>query len=290
MVLRSLSYCRFSGTVRNDRSAALHPPKARSRRLCRADLCPGCCVVSYNPAVLQLDNAASIRGVSLGVCDLDDGRTRVIQTFEELHDLFALCGMEIPRRLIREDQFRTENHRARHADKLLLAAGELVREKVFLANDVEAIERVANQAYAFFVRHVFVGERDFQVLEYRQIVDQVIALKHEPDVRFMQLVAFLDVELMHCFAQEVVVAAPRPIEHSDDAQQRGLSRPRGAHNRDKLARLNIQIDSAQEIKFIRPGLDNFFQISQLNQWLHNFSLPHCRESEQQHSKSLSVSL
>src|SRR5712692_11640026 len=218
MVLRSLSYCRFSGTVRNDRSAALHPPKARSRRLCRADLCPGCCVVSYNPAVLQLDNAASIGGVSLGVCDLDDGRTRVIQTFEELHDLFALCGMEIPRRLIREDQFRTENHRARHADKLLLAAGELVREKVFLADDVEAVERVANQADALFMRHVLVGERDFQIFEYRQIVNQVIALKHEANIRFMQLVALLDVELVDGFAEEVIVPGPCAIEHSDDAQ------------------------------------------------------------------------
>ncbi len=111
-------------------------------------------VVSHYPPVLQLDNAAAIGGISLGVCDLDDGRACVIQPLEKLHDLFALRGMQIPGRLISENQLRTEDHRARHADQLLLAARELVREKVFLAHDVESIQRVADQTDALFMRHL----------------------------------------------------------------------------------------------------------------------------------------
>ncbi len=65
---------------------------------------------------------------------LDDCRTAVIQPLEELHDFVALRGMQISSRLIREDQLRAENHRASHAHKLLLAARELVWEKVFLAD------------------------------------------------------------------------------------------------------------------------------------------------------------
>src|SRR5712664_249404 len=186
MYLRSLSYRRFAGKVRSARSAALQPPSACSCRLCRADSCAGCCVVTHDPPVLQLDNAIPIGRIPLRVCDLNDRCAGVVQSFEELHDLLALCGMEISSRLIGEDQFRTEDHRAGHPDELLLAAGELVREKILLADDVKAIERIANQANALFVRHVLVGKRDFEIFEYRQIVDQVIALEYEDDVRFMQ--------------------------------------------------------------------------------------------------------
>src|SRR2546421_12954910 len=103
--------------------------------------------------------------------------------------------MEIPSRLIGEDQLRTKDHRAGDSHKLLLAAGELVREKIFLAHDVKSVEGVANQANAFLVRHVLVGERDLQIFENGQIVDEVITLKHKANVRFMQFVTLLDVEL-----------------------------------------------------------------------------------------------
>src|SRR6266571_5690225 len=177
MVLRSLSYCRFSGTVRSDRGIASHPAIACSRGLCCSDWCAGGGVVSHDPAVLQLNNAAAVRSISLRMRDLNNRRSRIVQSLEKLHDFVALRGMQISSRLIRKDQLRTENHRASHAHKLLLAARELVWEKVFLAHDVEAIERVANQAHPLFVRHILVGERNLEILEHRQIVDQVIALK-----------------------------------------------------------------------------------------------------------------
>src|SRR5260370_25938759 len=213
--LRSLSYWRFSGTVRSDRGTASRQASASSRRLCGADLCASRCVVSHNPSVLQLNNAAPVRGVSLRLRDLDDGRPGVIQSFEKLHDLFALRGMQIPSRLIRKDQFRTKDHRAGHADKLLLAAGELSPAQVFLAHDVEPVKRVANQTDALFVRHVLVGQRNLGMLEYSQIVDQVIALKHKSDVCLVQLVPLLDVEFVNGLTVEVKIPAPRAIKHSD---------------------------------------------------------------------------
>src|SRR5437667_8526922 len=140
MVLRSLSYCRCSGTVRSDRGSASHLASVRSRGLCGADWRAGCGVVSHNPSVLQLNNAATVGSISLRVRDLDDGRPAVIQPLEELHDLFALCGMQISSRLVGEDQLRAKDHRARHAHKLLLAARELVGKQAFFAHDVESVE------------------------------------------------------------------------------------------------------------------------------------------------------
>src|SRR5437773_12333943 len=126
MVLRSLSYCCSSGMTRSDRGTASHLANVRSRGLCSANWRAGRGVVSHNPSVLQLDNTAPIGGVSFRVRDLDDGCAGVIQPLEKLHDLFALCGVQIPSRLVGQDQLRTKDHRARHSDKLLLAARELV--------------------------------------------------------------------------------------------------------------------------------------------------------------------
>src|SRR3989440_1106988 len=125
---------------------------------------------------------------------------------------------------------------------------------------------------AFLVRHVLVGERDLQIFENGQIVDEVITLKHKANVRFMQFVTLLDVELVDSFTEEVVVPGPSAIEHPNDAQQSRLSSTGRAHDGDKFAGLNSKIDSAQQIEFIGTGLDNFFQISQLNQWFHIGSL------------------
>jgi hypothetical protein len=62
------------------------------------------------------------------MCDLDNRRARVIQSLEELHDLIALRGMQIPSGLVGKNQLGAKDYRARHAHKLLLSAGELARE------------------------------------------------------------------------------------------------------------------------------------------------------------------
>ena len=46
------------------------------------------------------------------MCDLDDCRAFRIQLLEQLHDLFALRGVQIARRLIRQDYLRTGDHRS----------------------------------------------------------------------------------------------------------------------------------------------------------------------------------
>src|SRR6266478_170058 len=104
MCLRSLSYCRISGTVRNNRGAPWGQASAApSRGLRRADWRAGGGVVSHHPPVFQLDNAAPIGGISFRVCDLDDCCACIVQSLEKLHDLFTLGRMEISSRLISKD-------------------------------------------------------------------------------------------------------------------------------------------------------------------------------------------
>src|SRR5260370_6106445 len=177
-----------------------------------------------HPAVLELNNSMSIHGVALGVRDLNDCRTGVVEALEELHDFFALRRVKITGGFVSQNELGILNHRAGHADELLLAAGKLIGEKVFLAVNVEAVEDVADQADALLVRNVFVRKRDFEVLEDGEIVDQVVALKDEADIGFVQLVAFCDVEFLHRLIAAIVFADPPAVQNLNETEHTALPR------------------------------------------------------------------
>src|SRR5258707_2643606 len=228
-----------------------------------------------HPAVLELNNSMSIHGVALRMRDLNDGGAPVVEALEELHDLVALRGVQVAGRLVGEDELGILDDRAGDAHELLLAAGKLVGEEILLADNVEAVEDVADQADALLVRNVFVRKRDFEVLEDGEIVDQVIALEDEADVGFVQLVAFFDVEFVHRLIEEIVFAAPRAVQHANDAEQRGFPRAGRAHEGYELTGLNIDANAAQDEKLAAAGLEDLLEISHLNQRFHKLSLS-CR--------------
>src|SRR5215469_2963837 len=204
--------------------------------------------------------------------DLNDGRAGIVEPFEKLHDFVALRGVQVAGGLVGENQFRIHDHGASDTYELLLPAGKLIGKQILLAHDVEAIQSIANAADALFMRDVLVGKGHFEILKYREIVDQVIALKDKPNVGFVQFIAFFDVEPVNGLTIEVEFAGPGAIEHSDDAEQRGFSCAGRAHDGDKFARLNIQIDAAQKKEAVRPRLHGFFKVSQLNLWFQEISL------------------
>ena len=115
----------------------------------------------------------------------------LVQRAEQLHDLLALRRVQVAGRLVGEDHLRVRDHRARDADQLLLAARELVRIEILLADDLEAVEDVADHALALLPADVAVRERNLEVLVDRQVVEQVIALEDEADVLLVQLRALL---------------------------------------------------------------------------------------------------
>ena len=106
---------------------------------------------------------------------------------EQLHDFLALRRVQVAGRLVREDDLRIGDHRARHADELLLTARELIRVEILLPDDLKPIEDVGDHALALLAAHIAVRERNLEVLVHRQVVEQVVALKDEPDVLLVQL-------------------------------------------------------------------------------------------------------
>src|SRR5579859_8120392 len=220
--------------------------------------------ISHDPSIEQLDRAMPVGCVRLRVRHLDDRRSGFIELPEELHDFFCLIGMQIAGGFVRQDQLRLVDHRARHAYELLLSTGELIRIEIFLADDVEPVERVAHHTGALRLLDVFVGERQIQVLGDGEIVEQVIALEDESDVLLIQIRALLAVHLVHGLAGKVILACPLIVEHAQDAHQRRLARPRRSHDGEKFALGDLEIDPAQQPNRARRGPDRFLHTAQLN--------------------------
>jgi len=129
-----------------------------------------------------------------------------------------------------------------------LPPGQLVRVEVLLSDDREPVEDVAHHALALRFLDVAVGERNVEVLVDREVIEQVIALEHEPDVLLVEPRAILRRELVYRLIEEVVLAGPRAVVHADDVQERGLAGAGRPHDGDELAVLHIEVDAAQHVR------------------------------------------
>src|SRR5439155_9013365 len=133
----------------------------------------------------------------------------------------------------------------RHGDELLLAAGELPREQVFLRDDPEPVERVGHERLALALLDVAIGQRDVQVLRDGEVVEQVVLLKHKPHVLLVERDPVPGLHLVHGVIEEAILAGPVGVEHAEHREQRGLPRPGWAHDGDELARGDLDGDLPQ---------------------------------------------
>ena len=99
--------------------------------------------------------------------------------------------------------------------------------------------------------HVAIAERHLEVFVHREVVEQVIALEDEPDVLLLQRQPIFLPQRVHRLAVQLVFAAPIGVVHAEDVQQRRLPRTRRSHDRDELARLDVEVDAPQQERFAR---------------------------------------
>src|SRR5205823_13940251 len=130
-------------------------------------------------------------------------------------------GVQIPGRLVGEEKLRFSNNRPCNTDELLLPAGKLTRIQIFFANDLETVERVGHQCGAFALAVPAIRQRDVEVLVNREVIQQVILLKHEADLLVPQRSAFLRFQMMNRGFAQKIFTAPTVVVHSENVQQRG---------------------------------------------------------------------
>ena len=76
--------------------------------------------------------------------DHQDRRAAAVDPVEELHDPDGRVGVEVAGRLVADEQRRVVDERARDRDALLLAAGELVGQRVRLVREADHREHLGH--------------------------------------------------------------------------------------------------------------------------------------------------
>src|SRR5436190_6676026 len=181
--------------------------------------------------------------------DLNDGSSVAVKFLEQLHDLLTLTGMQIPRRLVGQDQFGIGNDGSGNGHKLLLAARQLAGIEALLIDDLKSIQRFENHLLTLRFLEVSIRQGDIEILINRQIIQQVKTLKDKPNVFLIELDALPGIELVDGLPEKVELACPGAVQHSQNAEQSGFARTRRPHDSDEFPFFDFGIDPLQDKSF-----------------------------------------
>ena len=118
--------------------------------------------------------------------------------------------------------------------------------------DGHAVHHRFHALTAFLGRHTHVEQRQFDVLEHVEFVDEVKTLEDEANNSLAEVCALVLLQVAHVAAIQQVGAFGGIVEQAEDIQQRGFATTRRPHDGDKLAFLHLEVHIAE-----RPGLDFF---------------------------------
>jgi len=162
----------------------------------------------------------SVRPVGeLGVVRDEQDATAVVpvQTRQQIEDDITRMRVEVPSRLIREQPFRAVDEGAGDGDPLLLATGQLRRQRVRLIAQSDFFQQFERPFLPVIID--FPSEqRCHDVLECRQCRDQVELLEDETDVVEAEVGELFCGQGRDRFAVEQERAIGRTIERTNQAE------------------------------------------------------------------------
>src|SRR5688572_2043496 len=199
-------------------------------------------------AVLELEHAIHARRQIGIVSDDDQARAeRRVELEQQLEDTQARRPIEVARRLVGQHGGRPRHERARDGRSLALTARELARAVLEPLAESYALEKVAGFRCRLRRRHAAYEQRHRDVLERRELGQQVMELIDEAERAIAQPASIRIAQRAHRFAGDAHLACRRLIEAANELQQRRLPGARRADDRDAIAFSDRQLDAAQNL-------------------------------------------
>ena len=145
------------------------------------------------------------------------------QLYQQRRQPIGVLAIEIPRRLVRQDEVGTIDDRARHGDPLLLSARELRRPVLPSLGEPRERERLlrASPGYRFGCAGPQGGHH--HVLERGEFGEKMVELEDEPEAagtkaRRTFLIQGRQIPILHPHRARV-----RPVEPARNVQERALA-------------------------------------------------------------------
>ena len=154
--------------------------------------------------------------------DENDRVSLARQVPQQRHDFDAALAVERTGGLVGQHDTSAVHQRARNRDALLLPSGKLAGPVRKPLTQSERAEQLFRTRIALRRRHARIDRRHLDVFERGHGADEVVALENEAECFTPQPRQLVALETRDVLAHEAV---------AEDVHQRGLARPRRAHDR-----------------------------------------------------------
>src|SRR5258705_2031622 len=212
-----------------------------------------------------MNRSVGVLRVARIVRDHANRRPSAVQGPEQLHDRFAVGRVQVPCRLVREQDRGVTNDRPGHRDALLLASRQLYRIVLGAVRHPDLFERLLYPLGALRPRHAPIGERQLDILGDGEIADQVERLEHEPDAPIADTGPVGRRKIRHRMGFEQVAPLARRVEEAEDREERRLAAPGGTVDRDVFAFANHEMDVGERVRLDFIGEEDLLDALELNE-------------------------
>ena len=190
-----------------------------------------------------------------------------VQLAQQVHHRLAVLGVEVAGGLVGQQDRRLPADGTGDGDALLLTAGELRGQVLGAVGHADALERGVDALAPLVRLHAAVDERQLDVLEHREVADQVEALEDEADLAVADPGPLRHRQLGHFLAVQPVLAVGRRVEQAEDRQQRGLAAARRPGDGDVLALLDLHVDAREGVGLHLVGQEHLLDPVEPNEGL-----------------------
>src|SRR6185312_1478854 len=189
------------------------------------------------PSLLDLVDAPHAARQPGVVGHYDEARaTLAVELEHQGEHRLRIRAIQVPRGLIGQDDLGLGDERPRHRRALPFAARELMRPMIEALAEPDPPQELARRLARLRYRDPAYQERHGDVLEGRELRQQMMKLVDETERTVAQLTAILFREPVNVAPIDEDLAARGPVESAQDLQQRRLARARGADDGNTLAR------------------------------------------------------
>ena len=163
----------------------------------------------------------------------------------KVQDLADENRVQCRRDLVQQEQFRVRGERACDGDALLLATRQAIRVLLRLVLQADAVQQLhAALVCATLLPAVHLAGGQGHVVQHRHVREQVVVLEHDADAR-------ADLIRVRAWVRDVLagqedLAVVDPLQQVRAAQQRRLTRARGAQEDHDLVRSDVQVQATQD--------------------------------------------
>src|SRR3990172_2078472 len=229
-------------------------------------------IVFRNQAVLKADRPRGPEEVRPVVRDHEHRLPPFVQTGKQVQDLLPGGGVEVPRRLVGEQDRGIVHQRAGDRHPLAFAAGEFRRKPLLLPRKPHRGEQLIRAPRLLPGARPQWGHRHHDVFPGCQVRQEMVRLEDEPDRLPSKIGQPVRGEGGQIHALHEDGAGGRDLETSQDRKQGALSGPRLSRDHHVLARLDGEGDIAKRDRSRAVVAVKHRNIFQPDESCHGFSL------------------